>query len=203
METAIVARPAVQTDTPAISLAMARAFYDDPLISWFIPNDAKRMGVQQRMYRAMFGAAMRIGYADVYTTPDAVGASLWMRPGRFKPPPSAMLPLLASALRDVRHVKVGRMMGAMQTIEKRHPKDRPHWYLSGIGTDPAHQRRGIATALMAAVLQRCDSERVPAYLETQKSQNVPFYEHRGFTVTGELDLPKGGPHLWLMWRDPA
>ena len=29
-----------------------------------------------------------------------------------------------------------------------------------------------------------------------------FYERHGFRVTGELSIPRGGPTLWLMWRDP-
>jgi hypothetical protein len=31
---------------------------------------------------------------------------------------------------------------------------------------------------------------------------VPFYERHGFRVTGEVSIPRGGPTLWLMWRDP-
>jgi hypothetical protein len=31
---------------------------------------------------------------------------------------------------------------------------------------------------------------------------VPFYERHGFQVVGQLDVPGGGPHLWLMWHDP-
>jgi hypothetical protein len=43
---------------------------------------------------------------------------------------------------------------------------------------------------------------MPAYLESSKGRNVPFYERHGFTVTRELKIPDGGPLLWLMWRDP-
>ena len=55
---------------------------------------------------------------------------------------------------------------------------------------------------MAPVLERCDDEGVPAYLESSKEKNVPYYERHGFRVTGELRLPKDGPPLWAMWRDP-
>jgi ribosomal protein S18 acetylase RimI-like enzyme len=82
-----------------------------------------------------------------------------------------------------------------------HPK-APHWYLSGIATDPDCQRRGIASALMAPVFEHCDARSIPAFLITQTEANVPFYAGRGFVVTGQADLPKGGPHLWLMWREP-
>ena len=82
-----------------------------------------------------------------------------------------------------------------------HP-ERPHWYLSGIGTDPPAQGSGVGSALMRAQMARCDAAGEAAYLESSKERNVPFYERHGFRVTGELTVPGGGPTLWLMWRNP-
>jgi hypothetical protein len=56
---------------------------------------------------------------------------------------------------------------------------------------------------MRPVLERCDGEGVPAYLESSKERNVPLYERNGFRVTEEMVVPNGGPKIWLMWRDPA
>ena len=52
------------------------------------------------------------------------------------------------------------------------------------------------------VLERCDEEGIPAYLESSNARNVPFYRRHGFGVTTELQIPGGGPMLWLMWREP-
>jgi ribosomal protein S18 acetylase RimI-like enzyme len=82
-----------------------------------------------------------------------------------------------------------------------HPHDR-HWYLQGLGTDPPLQRQGLASAALAPMLQRCDTDGVAAYLESTKERNVTFYERHGFRVTSTIDLPDRGPRLWLMWRDP-
>ncbi len=30
-----------------------------------------------------------------------------------------------------------------------------------------------------------------------------LYERHGFEVTGEFNLPSGGPPLWQMWREPG
>jgi hypothetical protein len=43
---------------------------------------------------------------------------------------------------------------------------------------------------------------LPCYLETEKQINVPFYNRHGFDVVVEIDLPKGGPHIWTMKREP-
>ena len=99
----------------------------------------------------------------------------------------------------------GRRLGAgfraFNLIEKHHPRN-PHYYLAVLGTEPAHQGKGIGSALMQPVLELCDREGVPAYLESSKERNVPYYRRHGFEVTEELHLPGRGPPVWLMWREP-
>ena len=70
-----------------------------------------------------------------------------------------------------------------------------------IGSDPSVRGKGYGQALMQSRLDRVDAEHAPAYLESSKSENVPYYERFGFEVTGELVVP-GGPTLWAMWRKP-
>ena len=53
-----------------------------------------------------------------------------------------------------------------------------------------------------AVLETCDAEGIPAFLESSKERNISYYERFGFEVTGEERLPKGGPPFWTMWREP-
>jgi len=36
---------ATVADVPALSQTLARAFYDDPAISWMVPDDARRLRV--------------------------------------------------------------------------------------------------------------------------------------------------------------
>ena len=96
--------------------------------------------------------------------------------------------------------KVGRAVRGVETIERAHPRE-PHYYLAVLGTDPDEQGRGIGSALMQPVLEMCDRDVVPAYLESSKERNVDFYARHGFRVTDELVLPEGPP-VWPMWRDP-
>jgi hypothetical protein len=52
------------------------------------------------------------------------------------------------------------------------------------------------------VLQRCDRERVPAFLEASTARNRALYERHGFAVTEEFALGRGAPPQWRMWREP-
>ncbi len=61
--------------------------------------------------------------------------------------------------------------------------------LLALGTDPPWQRRGIGSALLQPVLQRCDAAHTAAYLETPSEAIVPFYERHGFRVREVIQLP--------------
>ena len=60
----------------------------------------------------------------------------------------------------------------------------------------------MGSASMRPVLEHCDTEGVPAYLESSKERNVPFYRRHGFEVVREVSLPDSGPKIWTMWREP-
>ena len=85
--------------------------------------------------------------------------------------------------------------------DKIHPREK-HFYLQFLGVDPDHQGRGLGTALMRPVLERCDREGCGAYLENSNAVNTPYYKRMGFKVTGLIDMGNGAPALWPMWREP-
>ena len=49
---------------------------------------------------------------------------------------------------------------------------------------------------MAPILERCDRERMPAYLDATTHRNRALYERLGFAITEEFILGKGAPPLW-------
>ena len=185
-------RTANADDSSAITVSLARAFDDDPVASYALPSDAKRPGQLQRFYRER----LRTLLADelVFCDEERHAAALWAAPDRWHTPLSELLRTRIFSWRTPLFLAGGLR------VERRHPTE-PHYYLAILGVDPSAQGRGLGSAVLQPMLDRCDTEGVPAYLESSKATNVPFYERHGFRVTGEIELPFGPP-MWLMWRDP-
>jgi ribosomal protein S18 acetylase RimI-like enzyme len=183
-------------DTRPLSLALARAFRDDPVHRWILPGEFDWALASD----AFFAMVMRdlLRHDAVFTDEGRVGAALWIPP---YPQPATWRERLVMAA--CWYAAIGRRASQvgvqLARIERAHPVE-PHWYLAVLGIDPRHQRRGLGSALIGPILARCDADRVPAYLESSKRSNVPFYERHGFRVLGELAIA-GGPVIWRMQRE--
>lgn len=190
-----------RADRSTVVELMCRAFDDDPFINYLVKQDDRRT---ERMARFMDAGLMRLTlpYGETYMTDASDGAALWNPPGGRPHGLIADLSLLPVLLRVSGLGGVARSVAAFSQGEKLHPRE-PHYYLLGIGVDPSRQGKGIGSSLIAPMAERCDREGVGAYLESSKERNLPLYERFGFVVREEVDLPKGGPKIWTMWRDPS
>lgn len=193
-------RKAVDADQARLSATLARAFDDDPLVNWMVAQDKRR---SRRVFDAMDLTLRKftMPHGEVYTTPDVQGGALWTPPGKWKMGILQQILLLPEVVKFATVRRIPTVMGGIGAVEKHHPH-QPHYYLFVLGVDPEMQGKGIGTQLMTPVLERCDREGVPAYLESSKEKNVPLYERNGFKVTQQFQVPNGGPSLWFMWRDP-
>jgi len=77
--------------------------------------------------------------------------------------------------------------------------DEPHVHLGPIGVSPELQGQGVGTALMRRYIEYLQQEKAAGYLETDKAENVKFYEKFGFVVKREEQLI--GTPTWYMWRE--
>jgi ribosomal protein S18 acetylase RimI-like enzyme len=190
---------ATGSDVPTLAGVLARAFMDDPVASWSCRPDGLRAGVLERFN----GARVRqlLAHDEVWSTPDLSCAALWAPPGRWKTTAREDLELARCLLHRRLIPRLPLVVGGLVGMERRHPREEPHWYLAVLGTDPSAQGQGLGSAVLAPVLERCDEDGVGAYLESSKERNIDFYARHGFRVTGEIRLPRG-PTMWPMWRDP-
>jgi ribosomal protein S18 acetylase RimI-like enzyme len=183
------------------SAVLARAFHDDPAWVWVIPDEQRRARLLPWLFRIGFDVTV----ADVWTTvgEPVAGAARWLPPGRaaMRVGP-ALRALVATPLRlgsaSGRFFAYGR---AVESLRAR-VAPAPHWYLAGIGVEPALQSQGVGTALLQPGIEGSRRDGVRAVLLTNSERALPFYERSGFRVVAQSETPVGGPQAWAMVRDP-
>jgi GNAT superfamily N-acetyltransferase len=193
-------RRATSADVPALAAMLARAFLDDPVASWAWRPDRLRLGALERFH----GVRLRqlLAGEEVWTTDELTSAALWAPPGRWHSTLRETAELVPSFMHPRLLARMPMIALGWEKLERAHPRRPPHVYLALLGTDPEAQGRGLGSAVLAPVLQQCDSDGVGAYLESSKERNIDFYARHGFRVLDEIHLLRG-PTMWKMWRDPA
>ena len=166
---------------------------------WFLQDGSKRIEQAQLLFDVML-RKLHLGRDECYTTDDVVGGALWVPPGRWRLTMLQQLSLLPGMLRIFGRT-LGRAQRGLVVIDAGHPR-KPHYYLDTLGVDPDWQGKGLGSALMRPVLERCDRERMPAYLNAGSPRSRDLYLRHGFMVREEFHLPEDGPPLWRMWREP-
>lgn len=106
-----------------------------------------------------------------------------------------MMPSMLGALKGLGQLRrVMRLMGAWN----RHDPREPHWHLDPLGVIPELQGQGIGTQMMRFYCDIVDARGIKAYHETDRPENVPFYEKFDFRVVGEEEI--NGALNWYMSR---
>lgn len=189
-------RLATFNDLPQIAQVQMRAFQYDPLISWMLPPDDFERRATLLFYWLIRASMI---HESIYTTDDAACTATWAPPEAWALS-EEQIRMMAGPFAEAAGERAELAMGVLTEMAEVHPSE-PHWYLEGLGTHPDWQRRGLASKVLAPVLGQCDTDGFPAYLETQRESNVPFYRRHGFEVIDTKQLSNGAPKMWLMWRE--
>ncbi|MFF8654735.1 GNAT family N-acetyltransferase [Streptomyces huasconensis] len=210
----VAIRRAGEEDRADAVRLLDEAFMWDPVSAWVFPTEAHRRRRHGALMDAFFDLALDEGYIDI--TEDGSAVALWWSVPAVAPKvgggsagsaksagsgggAEADGPALLRQAVDPENERV-ELIGRL--TETAHPTDRAHQYLHMIAVRPDRQGEGLGTALITAVLERCDTEGLHAYLEASSTRSRALYERLGFGVTGApLDLPDG-PRMWPMWREP-
>ena len=191
-------RFALRADLDRLASTLADAFTDDPMIAWIYPGADNRHDLTE----AFMKAALQIGFphGHVYSAANDGAAAIWAPPDvdLFD---DAAVGLLFGLLAEQIGARAGEVGEGLLRISEQHPHDEPHFYLFVLGTARASQGRGVGSALITDVLDRCDRQGLGAYLESSNIRNVPFYERHGFKVLSEVKLTDSFTAR-PMWRDP-
>ncbi len=195
-------RAARRDEAALLGEVLADAFAEDPVFAWLIPPQVRGRDHRLRtFFTSMSRAYLRRG-KPCYLSGDASAAALWAAPGAWAMPLSQVILEAAPSALAFR----GRLLRALRTqlqIERLHAgQSAPHWYLGYLGTRQDRQGQGLGTQMLREVLDRLDTDGVPAYLESSSERNLPLYQRNGFRVVGELQALGHGPTIWRMWREP-
>jgi GNAT superfamily N-acetyltransferase len=192
-------RRATAADSTRVAATLASAFAVDPVCCWMCGQDDT-----QRRMTPFWTSLAKTGLAKpdhvIYVADDLSGAAVWRGIDKWKVPTSEVLRTAPAILRSLRS-RAPLTLGLLSAMEKVHPTE-PHYYLEFLGTRGDMQGKGVGSAVIAPILERCDREGVAAYLESSNRKNVPFYARHGFVETGEISAPRGGPKLTAMRREP-
>jgi GNAT superfamily N-acetyltransferase len=189
---------------PAAAAMLARAFHDDPLMRYAIPDSDERARLLPPLYERMIRFGMLAG--EVYATADMPeGVAIWL-------PPNAKWTrenMEASGMHETPTLIGDQAYQRYREVVSREWQARLReipgtgWYLFILGVEPRVQRSGLGGALMRPILERAETEQVVCYLETENESNVAFYLKQGFEVVvdGE-EAGASGVRFWTFSSIP-
>ncbi|GAA3375406.1 GNAT family N-acetyltransferase [Streptomyces sannanensis] len=190
-------RQADLSDRETVADLLDTAFFDDPVSNWVFPDAEQRRGKHRTFLGVFLDLTLAEGRVDIVE--DGTACALWHHVPAGEPEEEDDTPARMREIADPDNERaelVGRLTGAV------HPHDRAHEYLLLIGVTPERQGQGVGAALIESVLERCDRDGLPAYLEASSARSRRLYERLGFVFMGTaVELPDG-PQMFPMWREP-
>lgn len=191
-------------DVPQASVTLARAFQDDPLMRFLIPDPVNR--AQKLPW--FLGTTVRycLAYGEVHATPALDAIACWLTPGNTTVTPARVFRTGGATT----PFKLGfrgfqRLLVWQEYVTKEHTAHAPelHFYLYVLGVDPLSRGHGLGRVLLEPMLARADIEQRLCYLETQTENNVRVYESLGFRLMRVGKTPGYELTTWALRREPA
>lgn len=196
----VTVRPAAQHEVVGAADVLANAFSDDPIFGFVLDGrDAKELRLG-RLFRDAVATEMRKKSHLVEIVESGQAVALWHDVDDWKTPPVALLRSLPAAVAAF-GTRLPRALRVLSGAERVHPSE-PHRHLAYIGTHKDHKGKGLGSALLGSMIERCDDEGIATYLESTNPKNDAWYTRFGFESRGPVPLPAGAPVLTAMWRDP-
>lgn len=192
-------RPAETRDVPRIAATLTIALADSRWTRWALPDD----GRMQRLTRLHELDAGHRGVAtgSTWVTDDVDAVAAWQPPAGTAPLPDDVARALAQELPYIAGDRARIVAETDALIGAARPSE-PHWWLAHLGVRPSARRRGLAAAVLAPVVVRCDTMQEMAAAAVFSWANVRFLRGFGFEVAEELRTSDDELPLWVVARQP-
>jgi GNAT superfamily N-acetyltransferase len=191
------ARRATEADVDLVTDVVTLAFANDPLWSRALARPDGSTGHERGHWRMLVAGCLGSDWTWIAGEGQAV--SVWIAPGGNEMTEAQAAQLAQLALDDLGAAGAATHRQLLARFEEARPR-APHYYLSLLGTHPAHRGKGVGMHLLAHDLALIDAEHQPAYLESTNPVNLARYRGVGFEPLGSFEFPGGGPVVTTMWR---
>jgi ribosomal protein S18 acetylase RimI-like enzyme len=178
---------------------LARGMRDNPLhVAAYGEDPERRLRCHARLMAGLFRHFHAQQPIAALEDGALVGVAGVAPPGTCQPTASQRLRLLPTML--ALGPRTAARVGSWTSAWAAHDPDEPHVHLGPLAVDAHLQGRGIGSLIMEEHCRRLDAAGDLDYLETDKPENVSFYERFGFEVVAEDDVI--GVRNWFMRRPP-
>lgn len=172
-------------DKQLVIQILGQAFDDNKSVNYVVKQDGRRVERIKALVEYSFNVCNAFG--QVWISDDEQACALILFPDKKR---TSLRTLIWDAKLALTSIGIDRVNGVLKReamLKSNHPKE-PIAYLWFIGVNRARQNKGIGTAFIKEVIERCGKEKRPIYLETSVERNLPFYGKFGFEIYHSFDL---------------
>jgi GNAT superfamily N-acetyltransferase len=193
-------------EIPKAVACLKDAFADDPLWTVIFKNDPDRENALSAFFTFPLLYGMNYGHAWA-ASPEIEGVAVWV-PGKYAEMTvwrmlcSGALPYGAKLGKETLR-KLAIVSKQLVPVRKKLTKEKPFLYLAIIGISSAAQGKGLGSKIMDVIKDEADRKKLHLYVETEKEENLLFYQKHGFTLLQKIVFEEINLPMWLMERTPT
>jgi len=195
-------RKLARSELDAAADLLGRGMRDNPvhIAVWGTNPDHRQRAVARFFRPVLRGLFLRGEILGAFRDDALAGVCGMAPPGGCQPTVRDKLSVLPNLLFGNGPGVPLRVLRWTSEWSRRDPSE-PHWHLGPVAVDVYLQGHGVGSQLLAAFCVHVDEPRSVAYLETDKPENVHFYEKFGFVIVDKA-MVLGTPN-WFMRRAPG
>jgi GNAT superfamily N-acetyltransferase len=186
-------RVATAGDLEPIVDTVCTALTEDPVSRWIFPKP------DQLRAWWLNSVSNALPHDWVWIAESCTAVAVWVPPDRdeLTARRNKYLPLLRELIGD----RVAEVTPVLERYAEARPVDKPHYYMTFLGTASLARGRRLARRLLAHNLGRIDDERMPACLAVSNDAARRLYLQAGFSTIDSFPVLDGHFRVTTMWRD--